>query len=118
MSKNFQELRDALSRVPGYDAMAKAASDELTQELEDYEDIPEFLGEVSYEPEDSVMTANVTAYETLSKWGYNGVHALDNWAVDYGLYHVQTPNNDYWVDDYGYVVSPEHVLISVIEHGD
>lgn len=84
----------------------------------DYNDIPEFLGEIAHEPENNVILDNCTADESiaihnyLSSYNYSSV---EEWALDSDYHHVLTYSSDYWVDDFGYVVSIEHALLAAIE---
>lgn len=85
---------------------------------ETLEDIPEFLGEIVYEPGDNMILDNCTADESiaihnyLSSYNYSSV---EEWALDSDYHHVIGYDDNYWVDDFGYVVSIEHALIAAIE---
>ena len=84
----------------------------------DYNEIPEFLGEIVYEPGDNMTLDNCTADESIAIGNYlvsNNYSSLDEWALDSDFHHVQTYTSDYWVDDFGYVVSIEHALLAAIE---
>lgn len=84
----------------------------------DYNDIPEFLGEIVYEPETDMHLDNCTHDEAFAISTYltdNNYASVEEWALDSDYHHVIGYDDNYWVDDFGYVVSIEHALLAAIE---